>query len=132
MFPQGGKETDLSNFTFPSSLQNTETRYFVLCLRYPVCVNLQRFYDTRLRQFTEIISYDTPFASIYRDFTVPVCVNLQRLYGTPFASIYRDSTVPRLRQFKEILRYPVCVNLQRFYDTPFASIYRDFMIPCLC
>ena len=31
MFPQGGNETDLSNSTFPSSLQNTETRYFVLC-----------------------------------------------------------------------------------------------------
>ena len=31
MFPQGGNETDLSNFTFQSSLQNTETRYFVLC-----------------------------------------------------------------------------------------------------
>ena len=30
MFPQGGNETDLSNFTFQSSLQNTETRYFVL------------------------------------------------------------------------------------------------------
>ena len=30
MFPQGGNETDLSNFTFQSSLQNTETRYFAL------------------------------------------------------------------------------------------------------
>ena len=33
----------------------------------------------------------------------PVCVNLQRFYGTPFASIYRDFTIPRLRQFTEIL-----------------------------
>ena len=31
MFPQGGNETDLSNVTFQSSLQNTETRYFILC-----------------------------------------------------------------------------------------------------
>ena len=31
MFPQGGNKTDLSNFTFQSSLQNTETRCFVLC-----------------------------------------------------------------------------------------------------
>ena len=30
MFPQGGNVTDISNFPFPSSLQNTETRYFVL------------------------------------------------------------------------------------------------------
>ena len=30
IFPQGGNVTDLSNFTFPSSLQNTETRYSVL------------------------------------------------------------------------------------------------------
>ena len=44
--PQGGNKTDLSNVTFPSSLKNTETRYFVLV-------------------------YDTPFASIYRDFTIP-------------------------------------------------------------
>ena len=28
---QGGNVTDISNFPFPSSLQNTETRYFVLC-----------------------------------------------------------------------------------------------------
>ena len=32
MFPQGGNETDLSNCTFQSCLQNTETRYFVLCV----------------------------------------------------------------------------------------------------
>ena len=31
----------------------------------------------------------------------PVCVNLQRFYGTPFASIYRDFTIPRLRQFTD-------------------------------
>ena len=31
MFPQDGNVTDLSNITFPSSLQNTETRYFLLC-----------------------------------------------------------------------------------------------------
>ena len=43
----------------------------------------------------------------------PVCVNLQRFYGTPFASIYRDFTIPRLRQFTEILWCPVCVNLQQ-------------------
>ena len=36
MFPQGGNETDLSNFTFQSSLQNTETRYFVLWLSLTV------------------------------------------------------------------------------------------------
>ena len=30
MFPQGGNVTDISNFPFPSSFQNTETRYFVL------------------------------------------------------------------------------------------------------
>ena len=41
------------------------------------------------------------------------------VYDTPFASIYRDFTVPRLRQFTEILRYPVCVNLQRLYDAQF-------------
>ena len=29
MFPQGGNVMDIRNFTFPSSLQNTETRYFV-------------------------------------------------------------------------------------------------------
>ena len=32
MFPQGGNVTDISNFPFPSSFQNTETRYFVLCI----------------------------------------------------------------------------------------------------
>ena len=31
MLSQVGNETDLRNFTFQSSLQNTETRYFVLC-----------------------------------------------------------------------------------------------------
>ena len=30
LFPQRGNVTDISNFPFPSSLQNTETRYFVL------------------------------------------------------------------------------------------------------
>ena len=67
---------DLSNLTFPSSLQNTETR-FVLCLRYPVCVNLQRFYDTHLRQFTEILRY-------------PVCVNLQRFYDAQGSATWTD------------------------------------------
>ena len=37
----------------------------------------------RLRQFTEILRY-------------PVCVNLQRFYDTPFASIYRDFMIPSL------------------------------------
>ena len=32
MFPQGGNVTEVSNFPFPSSLQNMETRYFVLCV----------------------------------------------------------------------------------------------------
>ena len=113
------ESTKYGNTLFRPVFTIPRLRQFTEILQYPVCVNLQRFYDT-------------PFASIYRDFTVPVCVNLQRLYGTPFASIYRDFTVPLLRQFTEILRYPVCVNLQRFYDTPFASIYRDFMIPSLC
>ena len=31
MFPHGGNLTEISNFPFPSSLQNTETRYFVPC-----------------------------------------------------------------------------------------------------
>ena len=30
IFPQRGNVTDISNFPFPSGLQNTETRYFVL------------------------------------------------------------------------------------------------------
>ena len=64
-------------FTIPRLRQFTEI------LRYPVCVNLQRFYDTRLRQFTEILRY-------------PVCVNLQRFYDTPLASIYRDFMMPSL------------------------------------
>ena len=75
---------------------------------------------SRLRQFTDILQY--PFASIYRDFTIP------RLRQFILQSFYDT----RLRQFTEILRYPFCVNLQRFYDTPFASIYRDFMMPSLC
>ena len=85
----------------------------------PVSVEFTKYGNTsfrsvftipRLRQFTAILRY-------------PVCVNLQRFYGTPFASIYSDFTVPRLRQFTEILRYPVCVNLQRFYDAQFVLIY---------
>ena len=32
MFPQGGNKTACISSTFPSSLQNTETRYFVLWL----------------------------------------------------------------------------------------------------
>ena len=31
MFPQGANVTDINNFPLTSSLQNTETRYFVLC-----------------------------------------------------------------------------------------------------
>ena len=68
-------------------------------------VNLQRFYDV-------------PFASIYRDFMMPVSVNLQIFHDAPLASIYRDFMMPRLRQFTEISWCPVCVNLQR-----------DFMMP---
>ena len=40
MFPQGGNVTDISNFQFPSSLQNTETRYFFL---YIYAVRMQEF-----------------------------------------------------------------------------------------
>ena len=84
--------TKYGNTSFRSVFTIPRLRQFTEILRYPVCVNLQRFYDTRLRQFTAILRY-------------------------PFASIYRDFTVPRLRQFTAILRYPVCDNLQRFYDT---------------
>ena len=43
MFPQGGNVTDISNFTFPSSLQNTETRYFVLWALYLTSVQVCNF-----------------------------------------------------------------------------------------
>ena len=49
MFPQGGNETDLNNFTFQSSLQKTETRYFVLCksshVNFPYSVDLFKIPD---------------------------------------------------------------------------------------
>ena len=82
--------TKYGNTSFRPVFTIPRLRQFTEILRYPVCVNLQRFYDTRLRQFTEILRY-------------PVCDNLQRFYDTPFASIYRDFTIPRLRQFTEIL-----------------------------
>ena len=63
--------TKYGNTSFRPVFTIPRLRQFTEILRYPVCVNLQRFYRT-------------PFASIYRDFTIPVCVNLQRFYGTPF------------------------------------------------
>ena len=36
IFPQGGNVTDISNSMFPSSLQNMETRYFVLWFKISV------------------------------------------------------------------------------------------------
>ena len=40
MFPQGGNGKACISMTFPSSLQNTETRYFVLSsLRYSACTS---------------------------------------------------------------------------------------------
>ena len=51
----------------------------------------------RLRQFTEILRY-------------PVCVNLQRFYGTPFATIYRDFTILYDAQF--VLIYSSVIHVQ--------------------
>ena len=49
MLSQGGNETDLSNFTFQSSLQNTETRYLVLC-------SLQCGLDSTVQSFFFVVS----------------------------------------------------------------------------
>ena len=58
----------------------------------PVSVEFTKYGNTlfrpvftipRLRQFTAILRY-------------PVCDNLQRFYDTPFASIYRDFMMPSL------------------------------------
>ena len=79
--------TKYGNTLFRPVFTITRLRQFTEILRYPVCVNLQRFYGNS-------------FASIYRDFTVPrlrefteilrypVCVNLQRFYDAQFVLIY--------------------------------------------
>ena len=44
IFPQGGNVTDISNSMFPLSLQNMETRYFVLWyLRFQFSHGFQKF-----------------------------------------------------------------------------------------
>ena len=51
--------TDISNFPFPSSLQNTETRYFVLCnlivsrLAGKVYSFFQRFHGLTISKYYE-------------------------------------------------------------------------------
>ena len=52
------------------------------------------------------------------------------VYDTPFASIYRDFTIPRLRQFTEILWCPVCVNLQQCNSQTFY-VRRPITVKCL-
>ena len=74
MFPQGGNVTDISNFPLTSSLQNTETRYFVLCKN----VKLASFQENMLIRKTVFPSL---CRSLWEDKLLYTLVPVARLFS---------------------------------------------------
>ena len=97
MFPQGGNVTDISNFPFPSSFQNTETRYFVLwvlqCHTFIIFLaNKSKF----LRSKINILSCLHSNARFIRGKSWKI-----RLFPKPVSKIAKTSILPT-RCFKTI------------------------------
>ena len=67
--------TDISNFLFPSSLQNTQTRYFVLCTKlYKIC----SFCDNQPESLTHLFYHCSRSKQFWIEFELYWCLILNQ------------------------------------------------------